>query len=424
MKIRARAIRLALSFAVIFSCVAVAQFIYVRHQTYRTIRSELQDWANELAAAAVSEGKWDIQGYQNMAPLVPNSYVVTSDGLLVDVEGFIRGLIPSVKKPEESLYESPQRRTTDIGEKWLLFGRRLAGGCVIVGISDPDKFKDSEALLRANADKFGSTLEEAKRLTKRRFDWNVDYAVIADSGALESASGGVPLKTDTSFLRTIPDATSPVAIEGKLYLVVVKPIRDSSGNQIGMVIVPKDVTSEQRALHQQTVFNTLVAGTSWLMCLLIPLSYLIFDEIQRRRQEMSIEEALRTGENQIIEFKRGFIADILAREIAAFANTISGNIFLGIDDAGHVVGLSEADAYQRGELLRKIRDITSGKISPRVSTQTAFLTYESKTVLRIFVPRGEQPLYAVEGLFYIRQQNSAEKATPQQIVAIVNKFAR
>jgi len=114
---------------------------------------------------------------------------------------------------------------------------------------------------------------------------------------------------------------------------------------------------------------------------------------------------------------------VLAREIAAFANTNSGNIFLGIDDLGKVVGLTQIDPYQRGELLRKVRDITSAKISPRVVTETAFLTYENKVVLRIFVPRGDQPLYSVEGLFYIRQQNSTEKATPQQIVAIVNKFA-
>jgi hypothetical protein len=62
----------------------------------------------------------------------------------------------------------------------------------------------------------------------------------------------------------------------------------------------------------------------------------------------NLEEALRAGEGQSVEFKRGLsddenrtssVEDELLKSIAAFANTNDGVIMVGIDDAGHVRGL-------------------------------------------------------------------------------------
>src|ERR1700693_3083897 len=421
--IRRRALWLALSFAFLFTCVAILQFVYVRHQIYKTTHNELENWASEVATAAVYEGKWDVEGYRNVPAMVPNWYLIAANGLIVDIEEFIPGLIFSVRQPDESLYQSPQTITSELGEKWLIYAQRLTGGSVVVGISNPDEFKDPEGLLITAARKIGPTLDDAAKANPRAMSADIDYAIISDSGDLRLAWGGIPLRTDPALLSRWLTNSPVVIIDGKPYMIAWKTIYDGSGKPIGTVIVPKDLTLEERALHNQIVFDVLVGSVSWVVFLLLPLGYLVFDEVKRRQQEMTIEEALQTGENQVIEFKRGFIADSLAREIAAFANTNSGNIFLGVDDSGQVVGLSEADAHQRGELLRKLRDITSTKISPRVVTETAFLTYEGKLVLRIFVPRGDQPLYSVDNLFYVRQQNSAEKATPQQIVAIVSKHA-
>lgn len=59
-----------------------------------------------------------------------------------------------------------------------------------------------------------------------------------------------------------------------------------------------------------------------------------------------------------------------------------------------------------------------GSITVRVD----FLVYEGKTVARIFVPQGEQPLYFMDHEIYVREQSSSMSATPEQVVRILSKF--
>jgi len=43
-----------------------------------------------------------------------------------------------------------------------------------------------------------------------------------------------------------------------------------------------------------------------------------------------VREALRSGENQSIEFKHGVVEHQLMRAVTAFANSNSGTIFIGL----------------------------------------------------------------------------------------------
>src|SRR5208282_1352565 len=141
-------------------------------------------------------------------------------------------------------------------------------------------------------------------------------------------------------------------------------------------------------------------------------------------QAASLPDALKNGESQWVEFKEGHADVPLQRAIAAFANTNSGTIFLGVNNNAGVVGI-DCDTPQKkdGELLR-IRNITTQAIKPAISVRADFLVHQAKTVLRIFVPRGEQPLYFLNYEIYVREQTSSMKATPEQIEAILSKFYR
>lgn len=100
----------------------------------------------------------------------------------------------------------------------------------------------------------------------------------------------------------------------------------------------------------------------------------------RSMQVPSVEEALRSGESQIVEFKRGLSGDEakaggveeeVVRSIAAFANTNGGVIFTGIDDAGHVKGL-ELDFAERDRLERKIQQLIRARIRPTPPVEISF----------------------------------------------------
>jgi predicted HTH transcriptional regulator len=108
--------------------------------------------------------------------------------------------------------------------------------------------------------------------------------------------------------------------------------------------------------------------------------------------------------------------------IAAFANTNSGTIFLGVDNDCQVVGIDCDSPTRKDEELKRLRQITAEKIKPAISATADFITYQGKVVLRIFVPRSEQLLCFVDHEIYVRDQSASMKATPEQVERIVAKF--
>lgn len=61
-----------------------------------------------------------------------------------------------------------------------------------------------------------------------------------------------------------------------------------------------------------------------------------------------IKELIALGESTTLEFKRKIISPVkLAKELAAFANTKGGNLLIGVDDDGTIVGIdSEKSAIE------------------------------------------------------------------------------
>jgi ATP-dependent DNA helicase RecG len=151
---------------------------------------------------------------------------------------------------------------------------------------------------------------------------------------------------------------------------------------------------------------------------------LAIEEWRHRPQAISLETALINGESQTTEFKEGHADVPLQRAIAAFANTNCGTIFLGVNNNAEVVGISCDTPKEKDEELQRIRNITTQKIKPAISVRVDFITHQGKTVSRIFVPRGEQPLYFLDHEIFVREQTSSMKATPEQVEGILSKFYR
>jgi hypothetical protein len=141
----------------------------------------------------------------------------------------------------------------------------------------------------------------------------------------------------------------------------------------------------------------------------------------------TLEEALRKGEGQSVEFKRGLSddesrADELLKSIAAFANTNDGVIFIGVDDAGHVKGL-DLDFKQKDRAERKIRQRVRNHIRPTPPIQVAFEDVRGLVVARIMVARGEAPVYMMGGVIYVRDGSSDVQAQPEDLRRLVLGYA-
>ena len=128
-------------------------------------------------------------------------------------------------------------------------------------------------------------------------------------------------------------------------------------------------------------------------------------------------------ETEIIEFKREFVND-LNKEIIAFANTNGGEIFIGIDDDGKVVGLNDIENVE----LQCVNHI-SNTIKPDI---TMFVKYErivtdGKDVLKITVNKGSMSPYYIaskgirpEGV-YVRHGTASVPATETAIVSMIKE---
>jgi hypothetical protein len=107
-----------LFFAVFFSLVALAQYAFVRSQLDRTISAELRRSANAIRREIAYKDRWDLAGFRRSLVDAPSDDVVVArDGLIIDVEGFVAGLLPNVSLPP-GLAVGKSSPESSVGERW------------------------------------------------------------------------------------------------------------------------------------------------------------------------------------------------------------------------------------------------------------------------------------------------------------------
>jgi len=103
--------------------------------------------------------------------------------------------------------------------------------------------------------------------------------------------------------------------------------------------------------------------------------------------------------------------------VCAFANTNGGTLYVGLnaDPKKEVTGLNEPDRA-KAELDKEI----SNRISPPLQCTLDVHTTDSKKVVRILVPRGEDPPYAIDdSKIYVRSEAETGLAVRDEIVDLV-----
>ena len=128
-------------------------------------------------------------------------------------------------------------------------------------------------------------------------------------------------------------------------------------------------------------------------------------------------------EDMHLELKREFTKDTL-KTVAAFANTSGGKIYIGVDNFGEIIGVTDPDK----ELLQLTNSVRDG-IRPDVTqfTSSTFETLENKQIIVFEVQKGTAcPYYlSTKGLrpegVYIRQGSSSVPASESQILKMIKE---
>lgn len=144
----------------------------------------------------------------------------------------------------------------------------------------------------------------------------------------------------------------------------------------------------------------------------------IFDFVQQAREE---------GPSIIQDFHESMTARggrlyAIVADVCAFANTNGGTLFIGVssDASKEPVGIPNHAAAIR-QLEREIR----GKISPPIACKVDTMETRGKRVIRVLVPRGDDPPYAVDdNKIYVRQEADTGLAVRDEIVQLVLRGQR
>jgi len=152
----------ALISALLFTAVAVGQYLFLSYQLRQRTRDQLQGWADEMRQDIAFEDAWNLQGYRRTTG-GPDTYLVVADsGTVIDAHGYLPGMLNRVSLPFCFDFDRPFKFSSDVGEKWTLYIHKLHDGVVILGVLAEMTPENLQDLFTANSSLFGSNVASAE----------------------------------------------------------------------------------------------------------------------------------------------------------------------------------------------------------------------------------------------------------------------
>ncbi|MCC7449762.1 MAG: putative DNA binding domain-containing protein [Anaerolineae bacterium] len=141
----------------------------------------------------------------------------------------------------------------------------------------------------------------------------------------------------------------------------------------------------------------------------------IYDYIKAAREQgPSIVQAF----HESMVRQGGRLYSVIA-DICAFANTNGGTIYIG---AAADVGIPVVGVDNIGENIDQLRTEIEHKLTPPLNIEIDAQETQGKTVIRVQIPRGDDPPYAIdENKIYVRDEGETTLAVRDEIVRLVQK---
>lgn len=132
----------------------------------------------------------------------------------------------------------------------------------------------------------------------------------------------------------------------------------------------------------------------------------------------NLSTLIAAGENLHVEFKQWPVQpDDLAAAIVAFANTDGGQLILGVDDHGQVIGIAEGD---RDRVAQTVDNVAFHNIHPPATVVLETTTdLQGRVVLIAQIPKGSQRPYRTNcGVYYIRTASGRRQASREELLRL------
>lgn len=273
---------------VIFLFQAVMNYWFIRHNEFADARSKLFQLNSRVQDdLKYSNGVWDVDEY-NHDQLTPNPtgsggftttlYIVSKDGLVIERNLPIHGLLDTTDYKSLLTYEKPQTLSTATGEQWRVFTLPLykgdsLSGAVFTSYHSPsiDDFSQIDQSLKAAAETISGkiTYNESDINTKsvdiREVDYRISFEVINDKNQVVINNGRIPSAMDTRYFYSEITASSPRIIIDDVtkepFLVTHKIIKDEKEAPVGVVVSAQSILTTETLLKKYILFTiTTSAG--------------------------------------------------------------------------------------------------------------------------------------------------------------------
>ncbi|MCD6399458.1 putative DNA binding domain-containing protein [candidate division WOR-3 bacterium] len=131
--------------------------------------------------------------------------------------------------------------------------------------------------------------------------------------------------------------------------------------------------------------------------------------------ELELLEKVSKKENYQIELKERLPDKrSLSKEIVCFANSEGGQIFVGVDDDGKIIGVEDVD-----ESMLIVDNVANQNCKPPVTVYMENVQIENKIVLVINIPKGShRPYCTITGQYYIRSSNRCRQASREELLRL------
>jgi hypothetical protein len=429
----------ALVSALLFTAVAVGQYLFVIYQLHESREETLKSWAGELRDDIAFEDAWNLQGYRRSTE-GPDTYVIlTATGAVVDTHGYLPGMVGHVSLPFRFEFERPFEFSSEVGEVWALYVHKLRDGMVILGVRVEVTPQNLQERFVTNAARFGSTVAEAADTRERAIDESFDWAVIDLNGNVRWAIGGIPMKSSVPEIPDKPGLISAHRIGTGYYASYVQPIKSKSGKKVGVIKVLEDVTDEQQVLRQVVEFNALVSLILWFITLAFAVIYLR----RTRVAEITCAQIPLLQESDTVEFKSSLrwnyqqnkrdaeMERAVVKTVAGFLNSYGGgNLIIGLGDKGEVLGLQpdystlnrrpNRDGFEQA--LRNVLITAFGEAPCAAWIKVSFCSLQDNDLCMVKVSPATEPIYpkekgAEDAALYVRLGNTTTPLSAREAVA-------
>lgn len=249
--------------------------------------------------------------------------------------------------------------------------------------------------------------------------------------------GGIPLELDKSNLSKLTaTVVQERKIGGKEYVTLLTPITDLSKKVVGRILIPLDISLQQKALQVQERFNIIVAFLSWVTVILLLSWYFVSNERAKRKSQISLEEGLKRGESQTVEFKETLEFDVKSngpsqgvlksnlKTVAAFLNSTGGTLFIGVSDIHEIKGLERDFRFCKGKNVdgfqQKLRNLLSSRFHPTPwgKVNLRFESVNNMVVCAIDTQALPKPKFVhFDGELYVREGNTMRKLEGPQLTS-------